>query len=207
MAQPCWSCGAPPVSIAATSLLGLPNIGTAHLALGGKAPLESDTACLRDSLSAARNQVDNLGFAIQHVRTTLEQLLDRCERLRGAIAPIRRMPAELLCEVFSWLGLGGEDLRIPWRLAGVCQRWRVLAIEYGPLWSYITLPSLLAPDHTRLKLKIRERSVGYSPRGAYRGSQHGMIRRRAKPQVEIIAPHTLRQFRVRTGGALASCRR
>ncbi|KAJ6507802.1 hypothetical protein C8R47DRAFT_1236466 [Mycena vitilis] len=113
---------------------------------------------LWDSLSAAQNQVDNLDFAIQRVRETLEQLLGRheeavevVERLRAAIAPIRRLPAELLCEVFSWLGTG--DSRTPWRIAAVSQSWRALAVTYGPVWSAITLPSLLAPDYLLHKLE------------------------------------------------------
>ncbi|KAJ7679128.1 hypothetical protein DFH06DRAFT_505587 [Mycena polygramma] len=160
MAQPCWHCGAPPAPIAAPSLFDQPNTGSSRLLPGDKGPLGSATPFWRDSLSAAQNEVDNLDFAIQHVRETLDQLLGRREeavevvgRLRAIIAPIRCMPAELLYEVFSWLGAG--DSRTPWRLAGVCQSWRALAVTYGPLWSAITLPSLLAPDYTLLKLETQ----------------------------------------------------
>ncbi|KAG8811868.1 hypothetical protein FRC18_003228, partial [Serendipita sp. 400] len=61
------------------------------------------------------------------------------ESLKGSLSAIRRLPDELLGEVFTFcVRLGGTS---PWVLAHVSQRFRKIAFNTRKLWSTITIPS------------------------------------------------------------------
>ncbi|KAJ7748606.1 hypothetical protein B0H16DRAFT_1725426 [Mycena metata] len=82
----------------------------------------------------------------------------RLDAYRGILSPVRRIPTELLCEIFLAVlpeaGLAGrpsDSLKVtrrhdkqtfytaPWSLGQVCQRWRATAVGYAALWTRITL--------------------------------------------------------------------
>ncbi|KAJ6507801.1 hypothetical protein C8R47DRAFT_1099604 [Mycena vitilis] len=162
MAQTCRKCGAP-ASIALTNpALDLPAsppdmAGFLH---GNNAPLDTEIPFLRNSLSAAQKRVDALDLAVEHAREALEELMrkqkdavDVVSQHCGALSPVRRMPHEMLCEIFASTAAG--DPEAPWRLAGVCQSWRNAALEYGRLWSAINLPSLVSSNSALAKLQTQ----------------------------------------------------
>ncbi|KAJ7749614.1 hypothetical protein B0H16DRAFT_1844712 [Mycena metata] len=69
----------------------------------------------------------------------------RSEAYTAILSPVRRIPAELLCEIFMWTlphtrRLRGETFEVaPWRLGHIYQRWRAITVHYAPLWTRITL--------------------------------------------------------------------
>ncbi|KAF7371132.1 F-box domain-containing protein [Mycena sanguinolenta] len=69
-------------------------------------------------------------------------------RNKATLSPLRRMPAELLDEIFLWtcefsnrraLSRGKFDLVLPWVLTWVSSRWRAVAISSPSLWSLVLL--------------------------------------------------------------------
>ncbi|KAJ7121846.1 hypothetical protein C8R43DRAFT_1033112 [Mycena crocata] len=145
MAELCWKCGAasaPEIdSLAARepSFVELP-----HLLETNDAPLDSDIPKIRLAILEEEMRLDRLDAQIWDTQCMLEMLTRkqkdaaRSIRLHRAIlSPVRRMPPELLCEIFM-LSMGG-DLRPPWRLGLVSRFWRQSAILSHNLWSCIHL--------------------------------------------------------------------
>ncbi|KIM27968.1 hypothetical protein M408DRAFT_8946 [Serendipita vermifera MAFF 305830] len=54
---------------------------------------------------------------------------------RGFIAPIRRLPSELLSEIFIWFEINGS----PWPLTKVSRSWRSVALRTPQLWGQIII--------------------------------------------------------------------
>ncbi|KAJ7137877.1 hypothetical protein C8R44DRAFT_607043, partial [Mycena epipterygia] len=81
----------------------------------------------------------------QNARAHLEQDLQTRINLHKAIlSPHRRLPAEVLHEIFTYLVPALREtspdnshlasLLIPWSLALVCRRWRSIALSIEELW-------------------------------------------------------------------------
>ncbi|KAJ6485531.1 hypothetical protein C8R45DRAFT_275401 [Mycena sanguinolenta] len=67
---------------------------------------------------------------------------------KAILSPLRRMPPELLGEIFSWtcefssrgtLSRGKFDVLVPWVLTWVSSRWRAVALSSPSLWSLVVL--------------------------------------------------------------------
>ncbi|KAJ7852578.1 hypothetical protein B0H13DRAFT_2673865 [Mycena leptocephala] len=75
---------------------------------------------------------------------------------RAIISPVRRVPHELICEIFALTLSSGmlddEDraLQPPWYLGHICRSWRHAAVSFCPLWSSITIPPSLSSSDSRL---------------------------------------------------------
>ncbi|KAJ6466022.1 hypothetical protein C8R47DRAFT_1154166 [Mycena vitilis] len=117
-------------------------------------PLDHDIPLIRDFICRGQKQLDTLDAAIDHLRETLTQLTlsreviaESLHQHRGVVSPVRRLPLELLWEIFA-LTLPDEsgsiephlESTIPWRVSAVCRSWREAALSYGPLWSTVTVP-------------------------------------------------------------------
>ncbi|KAJ7157459.1 hypothetical protein C8R46DRAFT_1114557 [Mycena filopes] len=156
MSQICKECGAlstvlvlpPPIDFASSS----PNL--TRLLTSNDAPLESDVAAARGIVSSGQTRVYELSAQIYAVQTTLSQLVrsraeteDRVHQHQSILAPIRRVPPELLCEIFL-LALGSDDApkESPWYLGQVCRSWRRSALAFPGMWSFITVPSVSSGD-------------------------------------------------------------
>ncbi|KAK6978048.1 hypothetical protein R3P38DRAFT_3376982 [Favolaschia claudopus] len=104
------------------------------------APLEkqiSDIQKKRRTLQRKANDLD----------ATMRVVEKRIRAQNSILSPIRRLPPELLCEIFQWAMLHGFTRRIlrwkvaiaPWRLTHVCQAWRDAARACPRLWSTIEI--------------------------------------------------------------------
>ncbi|KAJ6498433.1 hypothetical protein C8R47DRAFT_1317681, partial [Mycena vitilis] len=95
-------------------------------------PLAGEVHYIRRLLSDDQDQIDDLDNEITYLEFQLRNLYDDLRRLEarrrrrcGIISPMRRMPPELLCEIFACTLAGevaGEDSppyspKTPWRLA------------------------------------------------------------------------------------------
>ena len=72
------------------------------------------------------------------------------------IAPIRRMPDDVLVEILD-LALRGARRQI-WGFSHVCRYWRQLCRSYTCLWSHIEVDLTAYPSHVGLISKWRERA-------------------------------------------------
>ncbi|KAF8155379.1 hypothetical protein K438DRAFT_357168 [Mycena galopus ATCC 62051] len=142
-----------------------------HLLTSNDVPLDSEIPFIRDIISNGENSLDALDFQIESLQSTLARLASRDAHIHSALAglqdmlvqftrkrdemaesvrrhrallhPIRCLPQELICDIFSWVLLGEENPtnrpRAPWHLALISQSWRRAALSYTPLWCFITL--------------------------------------------------------------------
>lgn len=113
-------------------------------------------------------RLDALDSRILSLTTTLSELAGNRDRLaehlrrhKAIISPVRRVPPELLCEIFASameepdkvaLGTLSDDggsawkaFDPPWYLGHICRAWRDAALAYAPLWSAIVVPCSVGP--------------------------------------------------------------
>ncbi|KAK0186871.1 hypothetical protein F5146DRAFT_146197 [Armillaria mellea] len=85
-----------------------------------------------------------------------------CRRCTDALNPVRRLPSDVLCEIFAHSMAGTESsysikrtknyrILCQWRLGMVCMSWRRAVLNYPRLWSIIDLTSSF-PYHRRVNL-------------------------------------------------------
>jgi F-box-like len=109
----------------------------------------------RRSLEATRASIEEITSKIDVAETTLAQLVrdskfainelegqrtaleDQVSRTLAFLSPIRRLPMELLREIFVWSF--EEHACSAWVLAAVCPSWRRLALRIPLIWSKVSL--------------------------------------------------------------------
>nr|GAT58946.1 predicted protein [Mycena chlorophos] len=95
-------------------------------------------------------EISEIGSAIEHLHAALSTLYDRqaklfteLEQLKSVLSPIRRVPLDLIGEIFLFLRPGAgpprEGTPIPWALALVCRSWRETALGISRLWSVLDM--------------------------------------------------------------------
>ncbi|KAJ7629700.1 hypothetical protein DFH06DRAFT_1005704, partial [Mycena polygramma] len=149
----CSKCQAP----AQEAVLDLPELEISRrlsdLLQSNVAPLESDIPFIRNIVSGGQDRVDAFDAQIDSLQATLAQLIRRraetaeyVRQHRAVISPVRRVPPELLCEIFAlaWLSEDDENTntaRVPWHFGHICRSWRDMAVSYPPLWCSISTSS------------------------------------------------------------------
>ncbi|KAK0485537.1 hypothetical protein EDD18DRAFT_1195905, partial [Armillaria luteobubalina] len=114
-------------------------------------PIERNS--LEATLSETPDRVAELDSLILSTRSLLHYLtkdrnkaLENQTNAKRILSPCRRLPTELLTEIFIRCSpLCGPPLdprALPWTLSQVCRKWRAVAIATHELWSTIYLPFL-----------------------------------------------------------------
>ncbi|KAJ7767710.1 hypothetical protein B0H16DRAFT_1520525 [Mycena metata] len=86
-----------------------------------------------------QSQIDNLNATLaqslqRHKDAKLHALQHHC-----ILSPIRRVPPELISEIFDRVCGGDVGKRLPWYLGHISRSWRHTALALGYLWSSITV--------------------------------------------------------------------
>jgi hypothetical protein len=130
-------------------------------------PQELDIPFISSIVSAAALRLAALTVTImlpacsgclESVTKDYETLQDYWNSHRSILSPLRRMPPELLLEIFLWTGsyanedFGANIRHCPWVLTHVCRQWRTLAIETSPLWSLIFIDYNAGPENLSLPM-------------------------------------------------------
>ncbi|KAJ6460068.1 hypothetical protein C8R47DRAFT_129784 [Mycena vitilis] len=129
----------------------IPGPGTDFTRLLGTndVPLDFEIPFIQAVVSRFQEEVHRLTIQIAESQTGPHRLVDRRTQLvqsirqhRATLSAVRRVPPELLCEVFALTVSSNEALpKPPWYLAHVCQTWRCTALAYPPLWTSISIPN------------------------------------------------------------------
>ncbi|KAJ7663944.1 hypothetical protein DFH06DRAFT_1128304 [Mycena polygramma] len=152
----CPKCGAVPTESQSEEALDL-NVasGTRHHTLlnSNEPPDDSESSFIRSVISRTDARVAHLDEKIAKLWAQLEHLeKDRASlssyraRNSAILSPLRRMPPEILSEIFLWtlpsindvLGKLGTAAS-PWMLPQISSRWRAIALTTAPLWSLIAV--------------------------------------------------------------------
>ncbi|KAJ7457168.1 hypothetical protein B0H11DRAFT_2063087, partial [Mycena galericulata] len=134
--------------------------GSRHHVLlnSNEAPLECDLDFVHSVLSKTGARLAYLDDEISRLRDRSRLLQLEEERAllsnyharnRGVVSPLRRMPPEVLSEIFSWtllpstaaaaLSCSFDKTTSPWVLTHINSRWREIAIATPSLWSRVLI--------------------------------------------------------------------
>ncbi|KAJ7320892.1 hypothetical protein DFH08DRAFT_819139 [Mycena albidolilacea] len=128
--------------------------GTRHCTLlnSNEPPEDSEIPPIRSLISDADAHLARIDNKISKIQETLKQLeeersslLNYRVRNEGIISPLRRMPPEVLGEIFWWTlpsiseAQKSEIADSPWTLTYVSSRWRAVSLSNPSLWSQIVI--------------------------------------------------------------------
>ncbi|KZV96376.1 hypothetical protein EXIGLDRAFT_733302 [Exidia glandulosa HHB12029] len=115
-----------------------------------------------DALALAAAKVEHLKAEVRLLEQRQSAATEQLARSRAASLRIAasNLPDDVLRCIFTccaalpdaqWTQLGHgsfnrERTTLPFSLAAVCTRWRRVALDYGGLWTYISLPSIFASE-------------------------------------------------------------
>ncbi|KAK0501153.1 hypothetical protein EDD18DRAFT_1147474 [Armillaria luteobubalina] len=123
-----------------------------ELLRSGNAVLSAEAALFPEFIMHAEFDLFRYDREIQRHLDTVERLRrDRAEveeyikQKKSLLAPIRRLPPELLCAIFKE-ATRAEDPLSSLRIALVCTSWRRLALSTHSLWSMISLDFQCPPS-------------------------------------------------------------
>ncbi|KAG5638529.1 hypothetical protein DXG03_004113, partial [Asterophora parasitica] len=96
--------------------------------------------------NVARTRISELNTRVRDLQQEIIDISGSLERLHAAIAPYKRLPPEILAEIFM-LTLPEDGRRLipeysedtPWTLLSVCSHWRALVLGLPALWGTIHL--------------------------------------------------------------------
>ncbi|KAJ7195631.1 hypothetical protein GGX14DRAFT_297106, partial [Mycena pura] len=114
------------------------------------APSDFQTNEIHSLILSSEAEISDLGAEIVNVRRVLDRLELQRTRLadfvkshRGVVSTIRRLPTDILDEIFSqYLSESGSPVHSPEalsRVVGVCKRWRTIVLASPLLWCHIAL--------------------------------------------------------------------
>ncbi|KAF6748502.1 hypothetical protein DFP72DRAFT_796167, partial [Ephemerocybe angulata] len=91
-----------------------------------------------------QREVDTVTGRISFLRAELEGLEDRLRRHRAALSPVRRVPLEILAEIFSNLftddlDFHSDDRDVVLQLGQVCRSWRQATLASHRLWAKVSV--------------------------------------------------------------------
>ncbi|KAJ7138216.1 hypothetical protein C8R44DRAFT_607338, partial [Mycena epipterygia] len=128
--------------------------GTRHHRLlnSNEVPLDSDSINIKSVISTARVRLAVVEDELSRLRERMESLEKEHAALSSHLAqnnsilsPLRRMPPEVLGEIFSWtlpsvgvLREGHLGVAVsPWVLTHISSRWRTVSLSSPSLWSLV----------------------------------------------------------------------
>ncbi|KAJ7123246.1 hypothetical protein C8R43DRAFT_43319 [Mycena crocata] len=172
MPHTCWNCGAAQLSEAelchTSQETSLPVIYLTPYLLTNDPLPEPEIPAIRQiivdnelQLGVLEAQISSISAALDQLRKRRDALAEVTHQYRGAISVVRRVPAELVCEIFAFtmqdvlhtdvnsIPPSYEPTQSPWSLASICASWRRAALGYPMLWRFISLsPRWIENRHT-----------------------------------------------------------
>ncbi|KAJ7604695.1 hypothetical protein DFH06DRAFT_1253834, partial [Mycena polygramma] len=170
MVLSCPTCTVPfivPPLVAFPSATNPTSASLHYLFTRNDAPLDSEMSSIRQLVSDGAHTLGVLDGQIRELENLLaqvvrkrEEVVEQVRQYQAIISPVRRIPQELICEVFGWVALSDNDAEEdakeltapPWYLGQICRAWRASALSCPPLWTSLTIPR--SPPSPRDRLSI-----------------------------------------------------
>ncbi|KAK7027611.1 hypothetical protein R3P38DRAFT_2526470 [Favolaschia claudopus] len=126
------------------------------LFISNDAPHPSQSAVVEEVLRAKQTELSKLEHDIKRVESALNALQTNHDNLqaeldgyKSILSPIRRVPPEVLGEIFLYLVPSADKthphcdslarISLPWKLGQICCRWRAVALSLSELWAFLDL--------------------------------------------------------------------
>ncbi|KAK1225797.1 hypothetical protein PQX77_011246 [Marasmius sp. AFHP31] len=116
------------------------------------------------ALEAIESQIQELSASLQSLEETRDRIAEKKRFYHSILHPIRRLPPEILAEIFRICTFGDTDLvyadfpgsldtrKAPWTLSQVCRAWRSVAAFTPSLWTQVNIPRVakISPNRATL---------------------------------------------------------
>ncbi|KAJ6457234.1 hypothetical protein C8R45DRAFT_564575, partial [Mycena sanguinolenta] len=146
MAHPCLNCGFMRSYASDDALNSVPR----HLFTTNDPPTDVEAVQVRDvvdhlnaTVVALDNSIADAEHLLENLQNMRQHAMEAIRRGRAILSVIRRLPSDILGEIFSYtipdlvpLRRRATD-RTPWVYSRVCSRWRTLSTSLPTLWSHI----------------------------------------------------------------------
>ncbi|KAK1225831.1 hypothetical protein PQX77_011242 [Marasmius sp. AFHP31] len=103
------------------------------------------------ALKVIESQIRELSASLQSLEETRDRIAEKKRIYHSTLHPIRRLPPEILAEIFRTCSFGDTDLeygnfpgsldtrKAPWTLGQVCRAWRSVVVSASALWTQINV--------------------------------------------------------------------
>ncbi|KAJ7823505.1 hypothetical protein B0H14DRAFT_3146032 [Mycena olivaceomarginata] len=117
---------------------------------GNDPPLDSEIPLIRQIISeevaqvaASDAQMRGLEDAPTELVAKRAEAVERIRQYRGLVSPVRRVPPELVCEIFALLLEDDEEIppKPLWWLGHICRSWRLFVLGDTQFWTSIIIPT------------------------------------------------------------------
>ncbi|KAK0444703.1 hypothetical protein EV421DRAFT_2034743 [Armillaria borealis] len=130
--------------------------------------VHQNIATLDGHLLSLRRSLSRLESLTALIQTQIDTTSTEKEQLESISAPIRRLPRDILLEIFS-LSFRQEDARCyPWTLGHVCHWWRDIVHSSPTLWSVV----VLYPPYNPKIVEAQLQRSGNVPLSVYISTQY-----------------------------------
>ncbi|KAJ7648197.1 hypothetical protein DFH06DRAFT_1476276 [Mycena polygramma] len=200
MSQLCPNCEAPAQTLA---LLGPPPAASpnlTHLLTSNEPPLESEVPFIQkviadgqgriqpldEEIGSLEAQIHDLQAALFQFQSRRDEVAESVRRHQAVISPIRRVPAELICEIFLLASSTDDGVnKPPWYLGHICRSWRDSALAYPALWISLTVDvdSSVSRTMSRLRAQLLRSAIG--PLDIHWRCDHPSL-------LDLLLPHSTR---------------
>ncbi|KAJ7145778.1 hypothetical protein C8R44DRAFT_655707 [Mycena epipterygia] len=140
----------------------------AHLLQSNDAPRPNQSPLVKKilrtkeaELATLAAEISKLQFALETLQSTHTHLASEINQYNSILAPIRRLPPEIVGEVFLYFVPSlhhdfrdtSPDRRVerPWKLGHICRLWRTIALSLGQLWSVVDISATDRPPECRVR--------------------------------------------------------
>ncbi|KAF7366672.1 F-box domain-containing protein [Mycena sanguinolenta] len=172
----CSKCGSPSFSSPGPIIDVSITPETRHYTLlnTNEPPDDSELTFIHSVVSETSARLTRLDDEISKLQEKLKQLEDERATLlsyrtrnKAILSPLRRMPPEVLSEIFSWtllptidaLGIGFHMAQSPWLLTRISSRWRAVCLSTTSLWSRIVIDYGLSDPPKNYSLALVETQI------------------------------------------------
>ncbi|KAJ7607887.1 hypothetical protein FB45DRAFT_947178 [Roridomyces roridus] len=152
--------------------------------------IQAATLETEQRLASLEEEIQRLQNRLLQLDTERTRLREHHNRNKNILSPLRRMPSEMLSEIFLWTlpaideGMFREKFdvgSVPWVLTHVCSRWRAVAISTPCLWSLVMV---LYPRDLVCPLAALEVQIQRSP--MLKVHFYGSVRCDTSPQIQTL---------------------
>ncbi|KAJ7670084.1 hypothetical protein DFH06DRAFT_1468763 [Mycena polygramma] len=157
----CWNCGAVFADrdkLLRTPTTGLSFSGIQHLLESNSPPSDNEIPLVTGIMADTQRRMNALTARIIILKSSMDRLIserdalaERSRQCAAVLSPIRRLPPELVCELFSWTlpctrHVAGSTMhQASWHLGHISGTWREIALAFPSLWN--SIPVFHSKDH------------------------------------------------------------
>ncbi|KAJ7728293.1 hypothetical protein DFH07DRAFT_851234 [Mycena maculata] len=156
------------------------DVPSQHLLRTNEHPTDAEVTDLQQTIEDSRNRIIQLDRAIAALQSTIDKhrrtrqmASDHIRKSTLILSVSRRLPTDILAEIFNWT-VPDEPRkrptdRSPWVLGRICSRWRSISVSLPELWTNIDRKIPLAMVKAHLDRSIPHPltvELGYSDTGS-----------------------------------------